>query len=66
MASNQRQARTQVGGRQTFVQYVCCPKCRSIYPKEQCVLKDWKVLLVLMLDFLHTHNIVNDYLVVHR
>ena len=42
MASNLRQARTQAGGRQTFVQYVCCPKCCSIYPKEQCVLKDRK------------------------
>ena len=42
MTSNLRQARTQAGGRQTFVQYVCCPKCCSIYPKEQCVLKDRK------------------------
>ena len=42
MAGNLRQARLQAGGRQKFMQYACCPKCHSIYPKEQCVLKDRK------------------------
>ena len=42
MASNLRQARTQAGGRQTFIQYVFCPKCHSVYPKKQSILIDQK------------------------
>ena len=42
MAHNLAQARKQAGGRQKFVQYACCPKCHSIYPKEECIVKDRK------------------------
>ena len=42
MPSNLRQARMQAGGRQSFMQYVCCPKCHSTYTKDECVFKDEK------------------------
>lgn len=40
LPKNVRLARIVAGGRQQFREFCCCVKCHSIYPKEECILKD--------------------------
>ena len=40
LPKNVRLARIVAGGRQHFTEYCCCVRCHSIYPKEECILKD--------------------------
>ena len=35
-----RGARALFGGRERFLQYVCCPSCHSIYLKDNCIQKN--------------------------